>query len=65
MQLRGGDFTRVNGRETLVTPGGDVLTVGNRNGALAMIAAPGARIEVRNDKTGAYERVAKLPGSFG
>ena len=65
IQLPSGDaFTRVNGRETLVTRGGDMLTVSNSGEGLRM-AAPGAKIEQWNSEAGKFEKVAQLPGSFG
>lgn len=57
-------LTRVNGTETLVTPGGDSLLINNRNGGI-QIMAPGARVDVLNLRTGQYERTTPPPSGFG
>lgn len=70
MRLNTGDtFTRVNGVQTLTTPQGDTLSIAGKQDAdrlsgLAMMA-PGARVEMLNEETGKFERVARLPSGFG
>ena len=64
IKLNTGDtLTRVNGTETLVTPGGDALVLNSRNSTVQLLA-PGARIEIMT-ASGQFKPVAQLPGDFG
>lgn len=68
MRLNTGDtFSRVNGVETLVTPGGNVVTLDSRPPGRMQMNAPGATIEVHDYSAapGVFKRVAQLPGEFG
>ena len=60
----GDTLTRDNGRETLVTPTGDMVTVDTRTGQIRTTA--GAKLEYMDkfdDKD--FKKVGQLPGDFG